>query len=180
MVRREVTWPVSSQYLRGDCSTQPCQNSEPSREATYPQHNPPCSPNVTALTDDSFHLYPDWWTKTVEWSNQYIIDHAISQRNANKPVIFEEYGWLTPEAREANNIPFKNETRLEVLGKWQEITRKEKLAGDNYWQFGYSEFSRGRNHDDGFTIYLDDEEAKELVYGHAKKVNEASKKRGGK
>jgi mannan endo-1,4-beta-mannosidase len=42
---------------------------------------------------------------------------------------------------------------------------------DMYWQFGYSGYSYGRNHDDGFTIFLEDAEAKKLVYEHAKKVN---------
>jgi mannan endo-1,4-beta-mannosidase len=27
---------------------------------------------------------------------------------------------------------------------------------DMYWQFGFSGYSYGRNHDDGFTIYLDE------------------------
>lgn len=64
----------------------------------------------------------------------------------------------------------KNETRLEVIGGWQKIAVQEKLAGDMYWQFGYGGYSYGRNHDDSFTIYLEDDEAKELVYKHAKVV----------
>lgn len=47
---------------------------------------------------------------------------------------------------------------------------EEKLAGDMFGQFGYSGFSYGRNHDDGFTIYLDDAEAQPLVYHHAEAV----------
>lgn len=88
--------------------------------------------------------------------------------------MFEEYGWLTDEARLENLGIVRNETRLEVVGKWQEIVRETKLAGDHYWQFGYDGFSTGPNHDDGFTIYLDSAEAKELIYKHAKKVNAAS------
>jgi len=63
-----------------------------------------------------------------------------------------------------------NESRVEVIGKWQEIGIEEKMAGDMYWQFGYGGYSYGRNHDDGFTIFLEDAEAKTLVYEHAKKV----------
>lgn len=70
-----------------------------------------------------------------------------------------------------------NETRLEVIGEWQDISVKRKLAGDQYWQYGYNGFSYGRNHNDGFTIYLDDPEAPELIYKHAKKVNALNKKR---
>jgi len=117
-----------------------------------------------------FHSYPDWWSKTVEWTNQWIHDHAESARKAGKPVVHEEYGWMTPEARQETLGQTRNETRLEVVGGWQEISVEEKVP-DMYWQYGYSEYSFGRNHNDGFTIYLDDEEAKTLVYEHAEKMN---------
>lgn len=118
----------------------------------------------------TFHSYPDWWSKTVEWTDQWVRDHAESGRNAGKPVVHEEYGWMTPEVREQNGIDAKNETRLEVIGGWQAISVEEKMP-DMYWQFGYSDYSYGRNHNDGFTIYLDDEEAQELVYAHAEAMN---------
>ncbi|KAM7184253.1 endo-1,4-beta-mannosidase [Naviculisporaceae sp. PSN 640] len=118
-----------------------------------------------------FHSYPDWWSKTIEWTNQWIRDHAASGRKAKKPVVHEEYGWLTPEARLQNTGKVFKETRTEVLGKWQSIGVEEKLGGDMYWQYGYSQYSYGRNHDDGFTIFLDDAEAQTLVYQHTKDVN---------
>lgn len=104
-------------------------------------------------------------------------------------------GWLTDAARLSNLGTVSNETRIAVVGKWQETSRNVKLAGDQFWQFGYSDWSTGRNRmlpppnkkrnqgilltlafllfldDDGFTIFLDDAEAKELVYDHAKLVN---------
>jgi mannan endo-1,4-beta-mannosidase len=52
---------------------------------------------------------------------------------------------------------------------------REEGMSDLFWQFGYSGFSYGRNHDDGFTIYLEDKEAAKLVYGHAKAVNKMNK-----
>ncbi|KAJ3545585.1 hypothetical protein NM208_g2449 [Fusarium decemcellulare] len=122
-----------------------------------------------------FHTYPDWWTKTVAWSNQWIRDHAEAAARAGKPVIHEEYGWLTPEARKEYLNTTREETRLEVLGEWQRIHVEEKMP-DMYWQFGYSGFSYGRNHNDGFTIYLDDKEAKKLVYQHAKDMNKLNKR----
>ncbi|RKU39751.1 hypothetical protein DL546_000348 [Coniochaeta pulveracea] len=117
-----------------------------------------------------FHSYPDWWSKTVEWTNQWIHDHAAAGRRIGKPVVHEEYGWLTPEARLSNLGTVVNSTRVDVVGGWQEIGVDEKLAGDLFWQFGYSGFSYGRNNDDGFTIYLDDAEAQPLVYHHADAV----------
>ncbi|KAF7554091.1 hypothetical protein G7Z17_g3160 [Cylindrodendrum hubeiense] len=122
-----------------------------------------------------FHTYPDWWSKTVEWSNQWIRDHAASGAQAGKPVVHEEYGWLTPEARLEYLGTTRNESRTEVLSEWQRIHVEEKIP-DMYWQFGYSGYSYGRNHNDGFTIYLDDAEAKTLVYRHAKAMNRLNKK----
>lgn len=117
-----------------------------------------------------FHSYPDWWSKTVEWTNQWIRDHAASGRKAGKPVVHEEYGWMTDEARLDTLGQTRNETRLEAIGGWQQISFEEKLS-DMYWQYGYSEYSFGRNHNDGFTIYLDDDEAQTLVYENAARIN---------
>ncbi|OTA99048.1 glycoside hydrolase family 5 protein [Hypoxylon sp. CI-4A] len=117
-----------------------------------------------------FHTYPDWWSKTVPWTNQWVRDHAASGKTIGKPVVHEEYGWMTPEVREQNGIPAVNATRIEVEGGWQSIMLEEGMS-DLYWQYGFSGYSYGRNHNDGFTIYLDDDEAQELVYGHAKTVN---------
>lgn len=113
-----------------------------------------------------FHSYPDWWSKTVAWTDQWIRDHAASGRAAGKPVLHEEYGWLTDEARLENLGTVSNVTRLEAVGGWQAIALDEKMP-TMYWQYGYSEYSYGRNHDDGFTIFLDDEEARPLVFEHA-------------
>ncbi|KAH7313757.1 putative mannan endo-1,4-beta-mannosidase C [Stachybotrys elegans] len=118
----------------------------------------------------TFHSYPDWWTKTVAWTDQWIKDHAASGRRAGKPVVHEEYGWLTDEARLEYIGTVSNWTRLEAVGLWQATSLAEKMP-DMFWQFGYSEYSYGRNHNDGFTIYLDDTEAQQLVYEHASNVN---------
>ncbi|KAK3312029.1 beta-mannanase [Apodospora peruviana] len=124
-----------------------------------------------------FHSYPDWWSKTVEWTNQWIRDHAAAGRRANKPVVHEEYGWMTPEARLQQTGKVNNASRLEVIGGWQNTSVSEKLGGDMYWQFGFSGYSYGRNHDDGFTIFLDDAEAQALVYQHAKDVQKLNRRR---
>lgn len=115
------------------------------------------------------------WSKTVEWANQWIIDHATVGRTAGKPVVHEEYGWLTDDKRQEYLGKTSNVTRLEAIGLWQATSLKEKMP-DMFWQFGFSNYSYGRNHDDGFTIFLDDPEAKQLVYEHAKKVNALNKR----
>lgn len=64
-------------------------------------------------------------------------------------------GWLTPDKRKEYVGTVVNTTRIEALGLWQQAALEEKMP-DMYWQFGYSDYSYGRNHDDGFTIYLDE------------------------
>ncbi|EMC91094.1 glycoside hydrolase family 5 protein [Baudoinia panamericana UAMH 10762] len=111
-------------------------------------------PNVDFGT---FHTYPDWWSKTVAWATQWVKDHAASGVKAGKPVLHEEYGWLTPAARLAdlNETAPANETRVAVLGEWQATSLALEMS-DMYWQYGFSNYSYGRNNDDGFTIYLDE------------------------
>ncbi|KAH9993890.1 glycoside hydrolase family 5 protein [Xylariaceae sp. FL0662B] len=124
-------------------------------------------PNIDFGT---LHTYPDWWGKSVEWADQWIRDHAAAGRAAGKPVVHEEYGWMTAEARAQNGITPVDASRVEVEGNWQAIMLEEGMS-DLFWQYGYSGYSYGRNHNDGFTIYLDDDEAQTLVYDHAKAVN---------
>ncbi|KAI5781014.1 glycoside hydrolase superfamily [Peziza echinospora] len=126
-------------------------------------------PNVDYGT---FHLYPDWWSKTSKWGTQWIIDHATAQKKVGKPVVLEEYGWLTDELRLEYLGKVSNETRIAVIGEWQRTAVKHKLAGTQYWQFGYAGYSYGKNHNDGFTIYLEDKaQADELIIKHAKEMD---------
>lgn len=39
------------------------------------------------------HLYPDHWGASVEWSEQYILDHAALAEEVGKPLFIGEYGW---------------------------------------------------------------------------------------
>jgi len=54
-----------------------------------------------------------------------------------------------------NKTAAANETRVNVLGLWQATSLAEKMS-DMYWQYGFSNYSYGRNNDDGFTIFLDE------------------------
>ncbi|KAJ4205359.1 hypothetical protein NW759_014586 [Fusarium solani] len=110
-------------------------------------------PNIDFNT---FHSYPQAWSKTTQWVEQWIVDHAEAANG--KPVVHEEYGWTDKS------------TRVSVLSKWQEVSLQHEVS-DMYWQFGYSGYSYGKNHDDGNTIYLEDDEAQPLVYQHAAAVN---------
>jgi mannan endo-1,4-beta-mannosidase len=131
---------------------------------------------INEMDFGTFHAYPDWWSKTAEWTNRWIEDHAEAQVKLNKPVLFEEYGWLNPADRLAwlNRVVPANETRVAVVGEWQEISLEHKMA-DMYWQLGVCGLSSGCSTNDGFTIYLNNtEESRPLVYEHAKTVNRAN------
>lgn len=50
---------------------------------------------LTALPNidfGTFHLYPDHWGGTIEWGDQWIVDHLRVARELHKPTILEEYG----------------------------------------------------------------------------------------
>ncbi|RBR26783.1 uncharacterized protein FIESC28_00364 [Fusarium coffeatum] len=112
-------------------------------------------PNIDFNT---FHSYPQYWSKTADWVVQWIKDHDAAGKTAGKPVIHEEYGWQDKS------------TRVSVISKWQKASLDLEMS-DLYWQFGFAGFSYGKNHDDGNTIYLEDDEAQPLVYEHAARVN---------
>ncbi|KAF8454719.1 glycoside hydrolase superfamily [Terfezia claveryi] len=131
-------------------------------------------PNVDYGT---FHLYPDWWDRTSAWGTQWIKDHATAQDKLGKPVVFEEYGWLTPEKRREYRGKNTTKYRIPVVGEWQRTAVQQKLAGTLYWQFGFSGYSYRKNDDDGFTIYLDNkQEADVLVVKHARDMDALNKK----
>ncbi len=38
----------------------------------------------------TFHLYPDWWTKSVEWATDFVERHVEVMNSIGKPVVLEE------------------------------------------------------------------------------------------
>ncbi|KZV96024.1 glycoside hydrolase [Exidia glandulosa HHB12029] len=120
----------------------------------------------------TFHLYPDWWSKDpLTWAPDFIAAHGTLQRKVGKPVIMEEYGWMTPEARLSSLGIVSNVTRLQALGLWQDTSIAQRLAGDQYWQLGVDGLSFGLSTNDGFTIYMQNKtEAGPLIFDHVKKV----------
>ena len=70
------------------------------------------------------------WSKTVDWANQFIVDHATAQKQVGKPVIMEEYGWMSAAARLQNLGTVSNFTRVEVEGGWQNIVVQTYHGGD--------------------------------------------------
>lgn len=126
----------------------------------------------------TFHAYPDWWSKTAAWTDKWVADHGKAQLQLNKPVLFEEYGWLHDDNKLAwlGVVGKPNETRVAVVGKWQEISLQYKMS-DMYWQLGVCGLTTGCSSDDGFTIFMNNtEESGPLVYKHAAAVNAVNAK----
>ncbi|KAI0821629.1 mannanase [Trametes gibbosa] len=100
--------------------------------------------NISTIDFGTAHLYPGSWGQTTDptgWGSQWIIDHATSQKLANKPVILEEFG--------------VTDSQPSTYTAWYNTVITSGLAGDLIWQAG-SHFSTGSTPDDGYAIYPDD------------------------
>ena len=68
-------------------------------------------------------MYPESWGEsadTTTWGNQWITDHATSQKSANKPVLMEEFG-----------VTIANQST--VYTTWYNTVVSSGLSGDLIW-----------------------------------------------
>ncbi|KAB5595993.1 Mannan endo-1,4-beta-mannosidase [Ceratobasidium theobromae] len=96
---------------------------------------------IPTLDFGTFHSYPEHWGQSANitaWGVQWILDHAATQKAANKPVIIEEFGVV--------------DNKSAVYTQWWDAILSSGLTGDLLWQAG-SSLSFGLAHDDGYTIY---------------------------
>ncbi|KAJ8086150.1 hypothetical protein PM082_004972 [Marasmius tenuissimus] len=117
---------------------------------------------ISSLDFGTFHAYPIPWGESANptaWGVQWIIDHAASQKTANKPVIIEEYGLDSTEQASAYQ-------------SWLSTVVSSGLTGDLIWQAGSILSNGQRTNDDGYAIYPDDP-----VYAILKSHNAALKAR---
>ncbi|GIE94289.1 cellulase family glycosylhydrolase [Paractinoplanes rishiriensis] len=90
----------------------------------------------------SYHLYPDHWGKTTEWSTQYILDHAAAARRIGKPVMLGEFGLKDKTRRNA------------VYQEWTDAVTASGQAGALYWILSDKMEDGSLYGDyDGFTTY---------------------------
>lgn len=90
----------------------------------------------------SFHLYPDHWTKTAEWGDWWIEEHAREAARIDKPVMLGEYGW--------NN----KATRNPVFKSWLDTAYRTGIDGVLYWILSDIQDDGSLYPDfDGFTVY---------------------------
>lgn len=87
------------------------------------------------------HVYPDHWDTTVEWSEQYILDHVALAAEVDKPVFIGELGWRGHAPRSA------------VFAQW--LTSYFAEGGDValYWLMQPRDEYTTPPDSDGFTAY---------------------------
>ncbi len=102
----------------------------------------------------TFHLYPDSWSTSISWADQWIEDHIIAARKAWKPTVLEEYG-VVVKRNDGGQIIHGWDRRERAYRQWNEWMTQRGGAGIMYWmQAGYDDYKKGRYTDyDGFTVY---------------------------
>ncbi|KAF8951905.1 CEL4b mannanase [Flammula alnicola] len=98
---------------------------------------------VSSIDFGTFHSYPTSWGQggnESAWGTQWIADHATSQKNANKPVILEEFGVTS--------------NQVAIYTTWLNEVLSSGLTGELIWQAG-SHLSSGDTPNDGYAEYPD-------------------------
>ncbi|KIJ67924.1 glycoside hydrolase family 5 protein [Hydnomerulius pinastri MD-312] len=96
---------------------------------------------ITTLDFGTFHLYPESWGESANataWGQKWITDHATAQKNANKPVIIEEFGVTSDQ--------------YDTYNTWYSTVESTGLTGALIWQAG-STLSNGQTPNDGYAVY---------------------------
>ncbi|OBT38572.1 hypothetical protein VE00_11052 [Pseudogymnoascus sp. WSF 3629] len=113
--------------------------------------------DIKDLDFGTFHLYPDSWGVSTDWGSSWVTDHAAACAAANKPCLFEEYGY-------PNN-------HIAIEGPWQSAALNSVgVAADAFWQLGDT-ISTGKTHDDTNTIYYGSDEWTALVTNHVADID---------
>ncbi|HEY0734094.1 MAG TPA: cellulase family glycosylhydrolase [Herpetosiphonaceae bacterium] len=99
-------------------------------------------PNIDVM---SFHLYPDHWGQTTEWSTEYITRHIRDAKRLNKPAMLGEFGSLNKQTR---NVVYK---------EWTDTVLREGGNGALYWILSGIQDNGTLYPDyDNFTVYAHD------------------------
>lgn len=105
-----------------------------------------------------YHLYPESWgtdASAEQWGNEWIENHAKVCDALGKPCVLEEFG-------------FDNTCSIELA--WETTALETKgTGGDMFWQYG-DELSSGKSHQDGNTVYYQDDLWKCMVEPHIEPI----------
>eukprot|EP00644_Phytophthora_capsici_P017101 jgi/Phyca11/21472/fgenesh1_pg.PHYCAscaffold_96_\ len=116
---------------------------------------------IKSIDYGTYHAYPDSWgvaeSEHLAWGEKWIKDHVASGKKAGKPVVLEEYGAKSQNAK--------------IYNAWSDAVYAG-ASNMQYWDFGLASL---KNYKDGYTIYDTDELFKTAIVPAAKKF----KARGG-
>ncbi|KAK1929513.1 Mannan endo-1 [Phytophthora citrophthora] len=97
---------------------------------------------IGSIDYGAYHAYPDSWgvetSKAEAWGVKWIDDHVASGKKAGKPVVLEEYGDKSQNAK--------------VYSTWIDAVYARE-SNMQYWDFGLASL---KNYKDGYTLYTDE------------------------
>lgn len=105
-----------------------------------------------------YHLYPESWGTDAngeQWGNEWIENHAKVCKALGKPCVLEEFG-------------FSNTCSVELAWETTALAT-EGTGGDMFWQYGDT-LSTGKSHQDGNTVYVNDDLWKCMVAPHIEAI----------
>ena len=116
---------------------------------------------LPAIDFGTFHLYPDHWGTSLEWGDQWIVDHLRVARELDKPTVLEEYGVQVGRANDklgpiVSGLP----ERERAYRSWNEAMLRGGGNGALPWMLSGIDAGEGRPRYpdyDGFGFYQDDE-----------------------
>jgi mannan endo-1,4-beta-mannosidase len=116
----------------------------------------------------TFHLYPDLWSTSTRWGNQWILDHLEAAQRAGKPTVLEEYGIAVKRDDQTGRVVGGFERRRTAYMNWNNLMLRRGGNAAMFWMLvgvDPSNASTGYYPDyDHFSVYNrpDDESAKLL------------------
>lgn len=120
----------------------------------------------------TFHLYPDAWSTSTRWGNQWIIDHVAAAQKAGKPTVLEEYGVPVKRDDRTGKVSGGYERRRIAYTNWNNLMLKGGGNAAMFWTLvgiDPSNTNTGHYPDyDHFSVYnLPDDESAKLLAGYA-------------
>jgi mannan endo-1,4-beta-mannosidase len=120
----------------------------------------------------TFHLYPEDWGATLQWGEQWILDHLRVAREVGKPTVLEEYGAKVSRANGKLGPIVKGwPERERAYRRWNELMLRRGGNGFLPWMLSGIDEGEGRPiypDYDGYGFYKDDETGR-LIGDYAKR-----------